>query len=37
MEGELWKAVSQEEHIKVGETVKVKKIEGLKLFVIRKV
>ena len=37
MDGELWKAVSQKDYIKVGETVIVKKIEGLKLFVVRKV
>jgi len=37
MDGELWKAVSQEEHIETGVTVKVGKIEGLKLFVVRKI
>ncbi|MBL7165293.1 MAG: serine protease [Dehalococcoidales bacterium] len=37
LEGELWKAVSQEGYIEVGVTVEIRKIEGLKLFVIRKV
>ena len=37
MDGELWKAVSQKVHIENGETVVVKKVEGLKLFVDRKV
>lgn len=34
--GELWSAVSEEGTIKVGETVIIKKIEGLKLFVRKK-
>ena len=37
LEGELWKAVSQEGYIGAGVTVEIRKIEGLKLFVIRKV
>ncbi|HEY91514.1 MAG TPA: serine protease [Dehalococcoidia bacterium] len=37
MAGELWKAVSQEGHIEAGVIVQVRKIEGLKLFVVRKV
>ena len=37
LEGEFWKAVSREGYIEVGVTVEITKIEGLKLFVIRKV
>jgi len=35
--GELWKAISPEGYIEAGVTVIIRKIEGLKLFVIRKV
>jgi membrane protein implicated in regulation of membrane protease activity len=34
--GELWAAVSEGGAIKAGETVIIKRIEGLKLFVTKK-
>jgi len=37
LDGELWKAVSLEGNIEAGVTVIINRIEGLTLFVIRKV
>lgn len=36
LEGELWKAVSKEGRIEAGVTVKITKIEGLKLYVTKR-
>ncbi len=36
LEGELWTAVSESGQIKAGEEVKVSRVDGLKLFVVKK-
>ena len=36
LEGELWKAVSENGHMEPGTPVRVKRVEGLKLYVSRK-
>ena len=36
LEGELWKAMSEDGHIEPGTPVRVKNVEGLKLYVTKK-